>query len=49
MVVKDGRLEGFETGEKLFTSNDFFREVTTITRSANGDPVGGRQVEQGQS
>lgn len=48
MVVKDGRLEGFETGEKLFTSNDFFREVTTITRSANGDPVGGRQVEQGQ-
>lgn len=38
MVIKDGRLEGFETTDHLFTSNDFFREVTTITRSADGDP-----------
>ena len=40
MVIKDGRLEGFETVDKLFTSNDFFREVTTITRSVNGDRSG---------
>ncbi|MBP2409926.1 ABC transporter ATP-binding protein [Brachybacterium fresconis] len=42
MVIKDAHLEGFETAEELFTSNDFFREVTTITRSVDSDPSAGR-------
>src|SRR5690625_2292559 len=40
MVIMDGRLEVFVTVDKLFTSNDFFREVTTITRPFNGDRTG---------
>lgn len=39
MVIKDGRLEGFETTDELFASNDFFREVSTITRSGDTDPA----------
>lgn len=37
MVIKDGRLEAFETTEELFRSNDFFHEVTTITRSGSDE------------
>lgn len=47
MVIKDGRLEGFETTEELFRSNDFFHEVTTITRSGNGEaPGSGPGIEE---
>lgn len=41
MVIKEGRLEAFETTEELFRSNDFFHEVTTITRSGSGETTGG--------
>lgn len=44
MVIKDGHLEDFETAERLFETNDFFREVTTITQAVDASRSGARTV-----